>query len=252
MRQKLILRPRQSTRLQLKTRTILIVASSVITAIAFAVFSIYGNFGAGDKAKAAPVKEGSTTSVKLIQFTGITKNGKIVLSWATVAEVNNDYFTVEKSNDGTCFEEYGTIEGAGNSTVLKQYSLDDLHPNNGKNYYRLKQTDRNGDFEYCRVIAVESEAIKEAIEIIALKPNPFTNNFSIEFKVEDDGECDIMILDAKAGIVSKEKVNAFAGNNNFSSAHAAKLAAGIYYVKIFKKASSSPSVKSIKQSSGDI
>jgi len=78
----------------------------------------------------------------------------IELYWVTSNEINNDYFTIEKSNDGINFEIVEIILGAGNSDILLEYSFVDKNPINGISYYRLKQTDFDGKFEYSDIISV--------------------------------------------------------------------------------------------------
>lgn len=93
--------------------------------------------------------------VELISFTGVKEEGGIVLKWNTASETNNDYFIVERSRDGIDFERIAVVNGAGNSTELLDYSFTDEHPFSGIQYYRLKQTDFDGAFEYSDIIAVK-------------------------------------------------------------------------------------------------
>ncbi len=70
------------------------------------------------------------------------------LFWITESENNNDYFDVERSIDGIDFKKIGTVKGAGNTDHQTQYFTMDEDPFTGVNYYRLKQVDFNGEFEY--------------------------------------------------------------------------------------------------------
>lgn len=93
--------------------------------------------------------------VSLLYFTAHTVKNVVVLDWSTDSEFNNDYFTVEKSNQETSFKPIDTVDGAGNSLVPHFYAACDEHPFGGMNYYRLKQTDFNGNYKYSNVVSAE-------------------------------------------------------------------------------------------------
>ncbi len=97
--------------------------------------------------------------VELISFSGINENNVNHLDWTTASEINNDYFLVEKSQDGFSFDKIGSVNGNGNSTQISNYKFDDLHPNDQTNYYRLKQVDYNGDYKYSQIIALRNKGI---------------------------------------------------------------------------------------------
>lgn len=93
--------------------------------------------------------------VELILFTADAINNQSVLCrWTTATEINNDFFTVERSRDGMNFEPIGTVDGAGNSTSILQYQHPDNNPYRGISYYRLRQTDFDGQFSYSPPVAV--------------------------------------------------------------------------------------------------
>lgn len=82
------------------------------------------------------------------------KDKKVALTWETATEINNAYFTIERSTDGINFYTILTVPGAGNSTRTLEYAAFDESPVNGWNYYRLKQTDYDGQYTYSGVKAV--------------------------------------------------------------------------------------------------
>jgi hypothetical protein len=96
--------------------------------------------------------------VELILFMGENIGSRIHLSWSTASEINNDYFSVERSVDGNSFSEIGKVNGHGNSSETLDYFFDDLVPFQGINYYRLNQVDYNGDFHYSKVIAIANNS----------------------------------------------------------------------------------------------
>ncbi|MEL6944906.1 MAG: hypothetical protein AAFO82_19800, partial [Bacteroidota bacterium] len=87
--------------------------------------------------------------VELIDFKAIAERGTGVwLKWATASEINSDVFLIEKSQDGNIFKEIGKLKAAGNSFKKLDYSYLDENPFEGNNYYRLKQVDLDGQYEY--------------------------------------------------------------------------------------------------------
>jgi hypothetical protein len=103
--------------------------------------------------------------VEMIKFEGENNNGKNHITWWTVSENNNDYFVVERSNNGVDFREIGTIDGQGNSSELTSYIFNDLYYKRGQiNYYRLKQVDIDGKYEYHNVISIDNS--KEEVRLI--------------------------------------------------------------------------------------
>jgi hypothetical protein len=82
--------------------------------------------------------------ITLVSFDAKLSGKQVNITWTTSTEINNDYFTVERSADGINFERLTQIKGAGNSNFLKNYFFADESPFTGVNYYRLRQTDFDG------------------------------------------------------------------------------------------------------------
>jgi hypothetical protein len=138
--------------------------------------------------------------IELISFDGSFNENKVYLKWATAAETNNDYFTIERSADGVSFEILGIVDGAGNSYQTKYYTFIDAKPLKGISYYRLKQTDFNGQYKYSNIIPVN--CINNNIGKINVYPNPITNVLMIE--IGDNNEpVNFEILNAYGQVVFK-------------------------------------------------
>lgn len=90
--------------------------------------------------------------VELQSFNGVLQGGQAQLSWLCLSEKNNDYFTVERSDDGKSYNQIGSIDGSGNSTLMKEYTFIDTDPMNGGNYYRLVQYDYDGTRKVLRSV----------------------------------------------------------------------------------------------------
>ena len=110
----------------------------------------------------------SPLPVELLNFNAELKDRIVNLTWQTASEHNNDFFTVERSADGFNFEPILHKDGAGNSTTLLSYSDKDLQPLEGVSYYRLKQTDFDGAYEYSDIRVVSSATDAQVL----IFPNP--------------------------------------------------------------------------------
>ena len=104
--------------------------------------------------------------VELLYFNITSKNG-VTLSWATASEINNDYFVIERSEDGNNFYEIGRVAGNGNSSEEISYEFTDKFVLAPIEYYRLKQVDFNGQFEHFEVKRIDTGITKEQVQITA-------------------------------------------------------------------------------------
>jgi hypothetical protein len=92
--------------------------------------------------------------VELIGFSASQNDDLVKLTWTTATETNNEKFEIERSKDIQEWEKIGSIDGAGFSNIYLLYSFHDLYPIKGPSYYRLKQIDYDGGYEYSDIIAV--------------------------------------------------------------------------------------------------
>jgi hypothetical protein len=108
-------------------------------------------------------------SVELVRFTGEENDRESELNWETASELDNDYFVVEHSTNGSDFSMLERVEGAGTSTVANNYKYVHKNPESGDNFYRLKQVDFNGAFEYSNIVLIQIGAYQASASIY---PNP--------------------------------------------------------------------------------
>lgn len=115
--------------------------------------------------------------VSLISFEGRLENEVTVLNWATESEINNDYFEVEHSNNGRDFFSIAKVDGKENATSVQNYKCTHENPTNGDNYYRLKQVDFDGNFEYFNIIYIQ---YNKSNVPVAIYPNPAQDILFVE------------------------------------------------------------------------
>lgn len=115
---------------------------------------------------------GNTLPVNLLTFEAEFKAGKgTQLLWSTASEINNDFFTVQRSYDLINFTDVAYLQGNGNSYVIQNYEyLDTVLSAENIVYYRLKQTDYNGESEFFKVIAIKPSS--ETFFSLNISPNP--------------------------------------------------------------------------------
>lgn len=165
--------------------------------------------------------------VSLISFE-IENKGKnqIDLKWVTASEENNAYFTVEHSLDGIAWDSVSSVKGAGNTKELTSYSITDYRATNGLNYYRLKQTDFNGDFQYSPIRLVKLNNLEE-ISSISISPNPALDNISIKGSPSDLTKVEIFNAQGVSVKVLENKENTASS----ISLDISTLQNGVYFVK---------------------
>jgi len=186
----------------------------------------FSQFGIGKGAGALPIE--------LTYFDAKPSGNAVKCSWQTATEVNNNFFTVERSTNGRDFISITTVPGAGNSTSTKNYSITDNNVSNGQLYYRLKQTDFDGKFTYSKTKSVifSKENSDEIISISSVSPNPFQDNFSVTYSVQKDADITIALMNSVGQLVYSEKQNSIKGLNRFDYNEGSNLPNGVYFVRI--------------------
>lgn len=117
--------------------------------------------------------------IELLSFqASLTQNDLVKLEWETASETNNDFFTLQRSRNGSNWEELSIIDGAGNSNQTIKYHAYDYHPFAPKTYYRLKQTDFDGQYAYSLVRSVELASTD--VESMNVFPNPGRNSITLK------------------------------------------------------------------------
>lgn len=171
--------------------------------------------------------------IELTEFYAQPESSTIVLNWITATEINNNRFEIERSKDGVVFEKIGTHESkavGGNSTSNIVYNYIDSNPFSGTSYYRLKQIDHDGKFEYHSIISVDREEQKN-IKFIVF-PNPNQGEFSIDFSgIENEHDVMIEMYSMEGKLLYKHQfVSESTATNTVQIIPTEKIVAGQYIV----------------------
>ena len=171
----------------------------------------------------------NTLPLSLLSFTATYDGKEVKIKWMTVSELNNQYFTVERSSDGINFEKLFFTEGMGNSTNQVTYAGQDLNPLPGISYYRLKQTDFDGKTTYSFIIPVKVK--REGIIILNMKSSKENSSIDIEisFPVPSNGLLEINDNNGRTIVSSKFSTPAQVRHFNFEMPG---LIRGIYFLRI--------------------
>ncbi len=163
--------------------------------------------------------------VQLLNFTAVYDPAGNKIKWTTVAEINNDYFTLERSYDGITFVTIAIVQGAGNTNAIVNYSYTDTAENASVFYYRLKQTDYNGTFSYSKIVVVEGQA--EAKSAFLLYPNPSDGSkISLLFEVPNNESAGIIKVYNALG----QLILVFNSVGSYSFEFNENLARGVYFI----------------------
>jgi len=122
-----------------------------------------------------------------------------LLNWSTSQEENNDFFTVQHSVDGVNFTDIGVVKGAGNSASARHYEFIHADPIMGVNYYRIKQTDFNGSYDYTVVRTVNFGG---PVGEVKVSPNPVESNAVVQIPETVTGEATVTIMDMSGKLYS--------------------------------------------------
>lgn len=153
----------------------------------------------------------TTLPLEIVSFAAKLRNEEVLLDWTTQVELNNAYFTIEKSTDGQNFEFLGKVVGNGTTNLKHSYSLIDPNPTAGLNYYRLSQTDFDGATTHIGLETITVER-KKAIEVI---PNPIHNNqLAFNYATETAGDLSIEIFDVSGKLIIAEQFEVVKGQNS--------------------------------------
>jgi len=169
---------------------------------------------------------GGVLPVELISFDGTMKDHQINLTWETASEINNGGFVIErgrKVSDKLEWNQLDFVDGSGTTEASQVYSFTDQRPEEGTNYYRLKQMDYDGAYEYSSVVAVEYSR-KDEGTTVGMFPNPVKTELTLT-----NGQGQATIYNALGQAVKQLTINA-----NQTTIQLADLLNGQYYLQVLQ------------------
>lgn len=171
---------------------------------------------------------GFSLPITLTSFIATQDGTSVDLSFLVHSQVNNDFFTIERSLDCYEWEDIGRIEGCGNCNLPRMYDFEDRQPYIGVSYYRLRQTDFDGKTE---VFSPTSVTVKDESTItLKIKPNPAIDFIQLEMVYPETGDInsDIRIYNSSGNEVYKRF---YIGKTGYIDIDVSKYKPGLYIVK---------------------
>ncbi|MCB9233918.1 MAG: T9SS type A sorting domain-containing protein [Bacteroidia bacterium] len=162
-------------------------------------------------------------------FTAEREEAGNMLKWVTAAEINSDYFDIERSVDGIHFHKVGQKKAAGNSNTAKDYTFLDEYFEPGIVHYRLRQVDNNGLFEYSEVVTIKISSLD--MNITRVYPNPVVNELFADLMVPQNGKFHVQIMDIMGKLHHQDMVNLAEGRQQLS-VNVSHLSSGVYFLRL--------------------
>lgn len=146
--------------------------------------------------------------IELLSFDAVANQDQQIvdLFWSTASEINNDFFTIQRSINGFDWENLAKVNGAGNSSSILNYDENDLNPYKGLSYYRLSQTDFDGTTTYSKIIPIN--LLIEGNPKIVVFPNPTSKNNTVNITLQgfEDSEIKLSLIDVLGKVVIEKKI----------------------------------------------
>lgn len=209
-----------------------------------------GNEGNGSRQKAGWVKSGQFSSFSPITFGTINENDplpieltrfeanvqekNVKLDWETATEINNDYFTIERTTDGKNIKQIAKVKGAGNSFSPNYYTFMDKKPQQGINYYRLKQTDFDGKSKIYNWLSVVYDApVSYSNLLVEVYPNPGKlAEMKVKIKSQQTKQVSVEIISMIGKRILLHHLSINEGEEYILELNKLKLEQGIYLLNI--------------------
>ncbi|MDR3667597.1 MAG: T9SS type A sorting domain-containing protein [Ignavibacteriaceae bacterium] len=180
----------------------------------------------------------SALPVELSEFSGFFKNHSITLNWKTITEENNFGFDIEKaladiSNIEQPFSKIGFVQGNGTSNLPREYSFVDNSISSGSKYhYRLKQIDKNNQFNYSKIVEVQSGNIPDRFALYQNYPNPFNPSTIISYALPINCFIKLNIYNTIGELAGEVFKGIQEAGNHEINFNASSLPNGVYFYRI--------------------
>jgi hypothetical protein len=170
----------------------------------------------------------TTLPISLLSFTASYNTDAVNLSWSTAIEINNNYFTIERTLDGVNYITIATLKGAGTSSIEHNYSAYDINPAGGVNYYRLSQTDYDGTTTFQGTVVAAMGIAPAPLKIV---PNPADKKCVVVFNENTNESLVLSVYDFTGRAIINKSVEVVKGANTIEIDISA-LTSGVYFISL--------------------
>lgn len=180
----------------------------------------------------------SPLPIELLEFGVIASGNNVIINWKTSSEINCNYFTIKKSNDGFTFFDLAKIKANGNSNITCSYSYCDENLSSGIKYYMLVQTDFDGKAKAYNICTLNIENLPSEIKdisVFSIGPNPFNNEFKISLSSSEAISVNVILVDDNGKTLYSKSQKLIEGNNEFRVTCSSSFKSGLYFVYILKE-----------------
>ena len=172
----------------------------------------------------------SALPIFLVEFSASGNNASNLLQWKTSSEVNSSHFIIQRSSNGTDFENVGSTAAAGSSSTLTPYSFTDYTPHSFINYYRLLMVDKDNSKEYSGIVFVKS-GDGNNFKIVSANLSLSARTVTVTASSTRDQKTLMQVVDNNGKVLLNEAVTLQKGINVFTK-NIQQAAQGIYYVRL--------------------
>lgn len=166
--------------------------------------------------------------VELVSFNAVIDKNVVDLRWITATELNNNGFDVERRTANSAYQKIGFVQGKGTSTQATGYTYSDIVNQAGTYYYRLRQVDFDGTFDYSNEIMVNVIALPGQYALAQNYPNPFNPSTTIEFVIPQSGFVNLSVFNLLGEKVAELVNEVKESGNHTVTFDASKLSSGTY------------------------
>lgn len=165
--------------------------------------------------------------VELLSFSAEKKGNTVDVKWVTASEQNSDHFVVQRSKDGTSFEDVSQTPAAGNSNTVKNYSSTDYEPLQGVSFYRLKEVDKDGKTFYSNPVSVDFNSSEDGILVY---PNPSDGKFTVQLAGQTGTQVLVVLRDVQGKEFYSKVFLLTTGSETLAIDATGQVAPGVYFV----------------------
>lgn len=169
-------------------------------------------------------------AVEMLSFSGVNMGSKNRLEWVTASENEMNYFEIQRSADAENFVSIGRMKAMNSKNIEFTYVFNDDSPEEGINYYRLKQVDLNGKLEYSEVISIQM-GNNERISVKNIYPNPTNGQLNVDIYSETETVLKLTLTDLLGKTIYEKKIETTKGLNVISISEE-RVPKGMFFVNI--------------------